>query len=128
MKQFGTDKLQAYARWSVREPVIICQSRDEFYIGGKKVEIITKAKATCTPEDKFNEEFGKALSLVRCRCKANKRLEKLLIQHSNKREPIFNTAWEHTLKIPADIASHSLDKTILIIGKDMYKLERINNG
>ena len=82
--KFGNKEKYSRAWWDINYPITKCKCIDNFYIGGEEVEIITTSKAKCNPEDKFNKEFGKALSMVRCRQKANRKIEKLLIQYSNR--------------------------------------------
>ena len=81
---FGTKEKYSRAWWDIKYPVTKCKCIDNFYIDGKEIEIITRSEAKCNSSDKFNDEFGKALSMVRCRQKANRKIEKLLIQYSNR--------------------------------------------
>ncbi len=82
--KFGAKEKYSRAWWEIDCPKTICTCVDDFYVNGAVIRITTKSKATCSPQDAFSEEFGKALSMVRCRQKANRKLEKRLIQYSNR--------------------------------------------
>jgi hypothetical protein len=83
--KFGAKEKYTRAYWEINNPKTTCTCVDDFFIGDelRAFRFTTRSKAICSPQDKFNDEFGKALAFVRCRQKANKKIEKLLIKYSN---------------------------------------------
>ena len=79
-------------------------------------------KATCSPEDTYDEEFGKDLAHSRALQKFYKRYEKEMIRYSyhntRKKIRIFDL-------IPPIV--ESLDRCVLGIGKRFYKLQEVKN-
>jgi hypothetical protein len=74
------------------------------------VNISAKGIAVCSPEDKYDEGFGKSLATVRAYQNFYKKVEKELIKYSYKKS-----------------RENSLNNCVVNIGKRLYKLTEVYN-
>jgi hypothetical protein len=70
--------------YKLKGHIISCTAITKYKINDDITTIRAKARAKCSPEDKFNYRFGCELAKARAKQKLSKKIEKLLIKYSNK--------------------------------------------
>ena len=123
--------------WTYEGKKTICKITYFFQIAKEDSEELytkqfsAKGISVCSPTDKYDKEFGKALASARARQKIERKLEKELIRYSYKNSrkqnenanfkfgnSSFGFVWQSYLKP---------EQTLLSIGNKVYKLTEVKS-
>jgi len=70
--------------YKLKGHIISCTAITKYKINDDITLLKARAKAKCSPEDEFDCRFGCELAKARAKQKLSQKIEKLLINHSNK--------------------------------------------
>ena len=77
-----------HCEYIVTENVIKCIAETVYKINADVYKLTTNGSAKCSPQDKFDYEFGCELAKTRAEKKFAKKIEKLLINYINTRTTV----------------------------------------
>lgn len=82
MSKFGF--VDYNTKYEIKGKKIICNQTTNMNFNGDKFIIHSRGVSRCNPQDRFDTDFGKALALARAEQYFHKKVEKRLIQYSNR--------------------------------------------